>query len=267
MLKLKQIFYRWKYSKKQPEMVKYWKTGDAVEAKVMRMLEGHYVMYMKGEDYLFPSYPRGTLLFGPLSPLKHVIKNRLFNTTWKHLEEGVSQEDIQKDVRAGFDEVFALAEKGKFDMVPYEAMNPNIKELWRAMTVVEKKTNSYRVKKLKEILCFILQEDDAYRFRFQWMVKFFNPNSWWRKLLRRDPIKDFDLALSMLEHGEVIGDMKERQRLFRRGLMTALKDPSIRQCFLLLCKELDWKKLELSKADKYFFRAKYFKVDWPELEY
>jgi hypothetical protein len=71
----------------------------------------------------------------------------------------------------------------------------------------------------------------------------------------------------MLEHGEMIGDMKERQRLFRRIFMVVTRDKEMGEGFKLLMKELDWKKLRLTKADKYFFRAKYFKVDYPEYAY
>lgn len=227
---------------------------DSVEAKLMKMPEGHMLMQMDGEDYPFPGYPRGPLLYGPLSPLKHLIKNRVFNEAWELLED---DKDPIANIRDGLDEAFRLLEKGKYDLVPYDALLPSLKELWRAMTVVEKKIGG-RTMRLKELICFIFQEDDSYRMRFQWLVKFF---------IFKPTIEDFDYALKMLEHAEVVGDMKERQRLFRRIVMHALKDVRIREGFSLLLKELNWKKLKLSKADKYFFRAKYFKVDFPEYEY
>jgi len=251
---LLKIFYKLKYYRTPPPMVRYWMSKENVEAKMMRMPEGHYVLQLDGEDYPMLGYPRGTLLYGGLSPLKHIIKNRVFNDSWKLLEEG---KDISQNVRKGLDEAFILIEKCRLDLVPYESLIPSLKELWRAMTVVEKKMGG-RVKLLKETICFILQEDDSYRMRFQWIIKFFG---------RKPTMKQFDYALSMLEHGEVVDDMKERQRLFRRVILVALNDPRIRECFSLLIKELDWKKLKLTSADKYFFRAKYFKVDYPEYTY
>lgn len=236
-------------------MVRYWMRKESVEAKLIKQPEGHLVMQMEGEDYPFPGYPRGALLYGPLSPLKHVIKNRVFNDSWKLLEEG---KDPLEAIRRGLDEAFTILEAGKYDLVPYDALIPSLKELWRAMTVVERKMGG-RTMRLKELICFILQEDDSYRMRLQWITKFFWPF--------KPTIKGFDYALSMLEHAEVVGDMKERQRLFRRVIIEALSDPRIRECFSLLFQELDWKKLKLTKADKYFFRAKYFKVDYPEYQY
>lgn len=246
------------------EMVSYWKTKDSVSAKVSTAKEGHYQMVMEGEKYPFPGYPRGALLFGELSPLKHWIKNKIFNHIWYALEAGKTQEEIMRELNEEcVPYIFDIGEKARFDMVPYEKLVPAIKELWRAFEVVEKKTGSDRVRRWKEILCFIFNEDDGYRFRFQWLAKFYNPNS----LFSKNPINEFEEAMKMAEHAEVIGDMKERQRLWRRGLLFLFNDEDVKEAFLLLVKEIDWKKIRLSKADKYFFRAKYFKVDYPEYEY
>lgn len=254
-------FFTDKYYRRA-EMVSYWKKSDSVEAKVVKTPEGHYVMYMQGEKYPFPGHPRGVLLFGPLSPLKHHIKNQIFNDIWAELEKpltptGEAQviERLKKEV---LPRIFAITESGKYDMVPFEMLNPPVKELWRAMTAIE--NGNETVRKLKETLCFILQEDDAYRMRLQWIVKFFP--RWYTPT-----VKHLSFALSMLEQAEMIGDMRERQRLLKRVLLFVLKDPSIRAKFDALFKEIDWSKLALSKADKYFFRAKYFKVDYPEYQY
>lgn len=271
MIILKKLFYRWKYRNGEPEMVKYWKTGDSVRAKVTLAPEGHYIMKMEGEKYPFPGYPRGTLLFGKLSPLKHNIKNLIFNDTWAKLRENIDENAIIHGLKHdSLEKIFKLAEETKFDMVPFDKMVPPVKEIWRAMSEVEKKVpqkTAQRVKKLKEIITFILQEDDAYRMRLQFVSQFFNPNSWWRRLTRRSVLKDFEYALTLLQHAEIVGDMKERILLFRTILLFVLKDQGVRHCFDLLCKEMDWKKLKLTKADKYFFRAKYFKADYPYWEY
>lgn len=243
-----QFFRDRKYRK--AEMVSYWKHKDHVEAKVMRQPDGTYVMKMEGEKYLFPGYPRGSLLYGGLSPLKHQIKNHIFNDVWAMLEMGADRASIVKHLNTvAWPAIYELAEKTRYDMVPYERMNGPVKELYRAMEVVGVDPT------LKEIICFILQEDDAYRMRLQWMVKFF-PR--WRKPTR----EDFAKALEMAEEAEVVGDMKERQRLFRRVFLE-IADKK----FDHLLAEVNWKKVALSKGDKYFFRAKYFKVDYPEYAY
>lgn len=236
-------------------MVSYWKTQEAVEAKVYVAKEGHLEMQMKGEKYPFPGHPRGTLLFGKLSPLKHWIKNKVFNDVWALLEQDTATQEIQDYLtQEAYPYVFELAQKAKYDMVPYERLVPPMKELYRALTEAGC-SNEWR-----DIIIFIFQEDDAYRWRFQWMVKFF-------PRLRKPNLNDLEKGLGMLEHGEVIGDMKERERLIKRVILELLNDPATRNKWSTFLKGANWKKLALSKADKYFFRAKHFKVDYPEDQY
>lgn len=242
-------------------MVSYWKSKESVEAKITQNKEGHYEMFMDGEKYPFPGYPRGSLLYGHLSYLKHMVKNKIFNDMWAMLEDKKSNEEIMQYIRTdALPTLFEILDKQRYDMVPPEKMVPAVKEVYRALSAIE--GDNENIRKCKEIITFVLQEDDAYRFRFQWAMKFFK-----YKFLRKNYIEVFDYALSMIEHAEIVGDMKERQRLFRRGMMTVLKDPQVKQHFENFMKELDWNKVKLSKADKYFFRAKYFKVDYPEYEY
>ena len=71
----------------------------------------------------------------------------------------------------------------------------------------------------------------------------------------------------MVEHAEVVGDMKERMRLLKRILLVALKDKRIKELFIKLVKEIDWNKVKLTEGDAYHFRGKYFKVDYDVVEY
>lgn len=250
-------FFKNKYYRNK-EMVSYWKTKDFVEAKLTTK-NGHYEMHMDGENYPFIGFPRGVLLFGALSPLKHNIKNKIFNDIWAKLEGGVPKEEIISDLRNRiFKEIFEIGEKTRYDRLPIEKCAPCVQEIWRAMEAIEH--GSPVVRNLKEIICFILQEDDAYRYRLQWIVKFFP--RWFTPTL-----KHFDLGLKMLEQAEIIGDMKERQRLFRRVMMFILEDEGMRKRFDMFLKEVDWSKVKMTNGDKYFFRAKYFKVDYPEYQY
>lgn len=248
---LTDIFYR------NREMVKYWKTAESVEAKVYRSVGGHMEMQMLGEKYPFPGYPRGSLLYGKLSPLKHWIKNKVFNDTWRLLDEGREEEvrdHIKNDAQPY---IFGLAEQCKYDMVPNEGMVPPVKEIHRALSVA---SNDPTTRKWRDIITFILQEDDAYRMRFQWMTKFYPRH-------KKPTCEDFLHGFKMLEHGEVVDDMKERARLLRRGFGAIVKDPETRGVVDGFLRVLDLTKLQLTRADKYFFRAKYFKVDWPAYQY
>lgn len=253
----------YKFFRKTPDrmpMVRYWKTKAAAAAKVMTHPDGHMVMQIEGEDELFPGFPRSHSLFGTLSKLKHEIKNQIFNESWAKLEANVPIEEIIRDVKqkivSGMEEFMALC---RYDALPPYQLVPPVKELWRVLTVLEKKEP--KLKLFKEMMCFIMNEDDAYRFRLQWLLGIFRPR-WWG-----NPIDLLELAFDELINAEVIGDMKERQQLLKRIVLMLLKDKKIRSLFDDFCKEADWNKLTLTKADKYHFRGKYFKVDFDKFEY
>lgn len=256
------IFIRWYFRliKKSPlhfEMVKYWKTKEAVEAKVTKAEDGSTVMYLQGEKYPLATFPRGYILLGYLSKVKHEIKNQIFNESWRKLEGNVNKKDIIVDIKHKLlNDLALLFEPLRYDILPPVAMTPSVREIHRAWSKVSPQTY-----KLRDYLCFILQEDDAYRFRVQWLFQWFGP------LFKINPVKSFDYSLKMLEHGEVIGDMKERMRLLRKILMLALEDESIKKEFIRLFREIKWSKVKLTKGDKYFFRGKYFKVDLKYIEY
>lgn len=245
-------------------MVKYWKTNSSVQAKVIKAADGSTIMQMEGERYAFPGFPRGHVLFGKLSKLKHEIKNQVFNDSWAKLENGTPEIEIGRDIRETIlDRIFPYLEEQKYDLLPPEKMCVPVRELHRAWTKI---ATSEKSLKLRDTMCHILQEDDAYRFRVQWLVMWFNPSRWYMRFLG-DPIQQLEKTLVMLEQAEVIGDMKERIRLLRRIVLAVLKDPVWRDNFSKLCNEIDWKKVQMSKADKFFFRGKWFKVDLDKFEY
>lgn len=257
-MRLKKFFY--KLAKKSPldcEMVKYWKKNESVPAKVVKSKDGSLIMWLEGEKYPLPTFPRGHILYGQLSKLKHEIKNQIFNESWHKLEEGIKGEEVVMDIkRKLFNEIPKYFEPLKYDILPPESMCLAVREIHRAWTKVSPETGV-----LRDYLCMILQEDDSYRWRVSWLVK------WFGWFMKRHPVKSFDYALKMLEHGEVIGDMKERQRLLRRILTLVLEDENIRNKFEMLFREINWNKIKLTKADAYYFRGKYFKVDLDLFDY
>jgi len=254
----------WWWRKHPPEMVRYFKKQQWEKAKLIKTNDG-LKMQIKGEKYPFPGFPRGHILTTPhehtnLSVMKHRIKNEIFNYAWGELEAGHHPE-IDECSKRLYGDIWKVMEKSKYDVLPLDKCCKMVKELWRAMTVLEKKYKSDNIRKLKEMLCFIFQEDDGYRFRFQWLTDYFYPRFW------KNNIKDFEMALEMLEHAEVVEDMKGRARLWRRILMLFLKEGSFKHLFLELCHEVDWRKIKLSKADRYFLRGKWFKADYKTFSY
>lgn len=270
-------------------MVKYWKNQDHVRAKVTTMPDGSLGMWMEGEDEPFPGFPRSHMLFGnyrntghgPLSVLKHTIKNEIFNyayyslqkkgknDVWEHLRLGKTPKEVIKHIKeVALPKIYEISEDLKYDLLPPEKMFGGVRELWRAMGVLQKRyPKNKHLEPLKRTLCMVFLDDDSYVMRLKWITQVFNPSSWWFKLFFRNPIKDLNIALEELEVAEVMGDMKERVRLLRAGVNLILEDKNIRKLFMELCKEVDWRKLKLSKADIYHLRAKFFKADLIRFEY
>ncbi len=251
-------------------MVQYWKFKESVMAKVTTNKDGALVMKMEGEKEIFPGFPRGHLLFGSLSKLKHEVKNQIFNESWRKLEEKLAKPAIIQDIKQAIHAINEFVEHDRYEMVPPEKMVMPVREIWRAFSVLEAKskgTQREKIRILKEAITYVMQEDDGYRFRLQWIVQIFNPSSWWFKLLFGNPVRDMEIALCELEQAEIVGDMKAKIRLLRRVVMLILEDPSIKSLFEELCKEMDWNKLKLDRADKFHFRGKYFKVDFDRFEY
>ena len=243
-----QALTNWYYKRFPQEMVSWWKTKEAVQAKVTTDKDGSYIMWMEGEKYPFPGYPRGHLIvnsadaFSPYSVLKHTIKTKLFNENWFKIEKGESVDMSASEA------IFAIAQSLRHDMLPADKCAPAVREMYK----------NFSHPMWRDILTCIFQEDDAYRWRFQWIFQF---------IKKEDPIGSFNYAMHMLENAEVIDDMKERINLIRTVLLELWKDPKRAKYWIEFVKNANLKKLQLTKADKYYFRAKYFKVDYPHNQY
>ena len=271
---------RWFFNKlyhiRLPSFVQYWKTGDKARAKLTTLKDGAYGMVIEGEKYPLMGFPRGPVLFGPLAKLKFMIKNYIFNEVWRILEEGTNEEAMEYVKNKALPIILEEIEKSKYHFFPVEKMCPMARELWRALTKIEERMSGEdreQFKILKEGICFYFQEDDAYRFRLQWIAKYINPKNLIRKIYRfftHKPYsfkKEIELVLNFMGEAEIVPDMKGRAKLIKRVLLSFLEDKDFGELIENIVWELNWKKLRLSAADIYFFRGKYFKCDWDHYDY
>lgn len=261
-------FNNWWWKSHPPDSVRYYKTKQTEKGR-LKLTDDGIQMDIRGEKYMFPGFPRGHLLTNqyyntPMSVMKHRIKNEIFNWAWAELDKGTPKEQIISQIkRVLFTEIYGIMEQQKYDICSYERMCPAVREIWRAMSKLE----NDKIQKLKEMICHIMQEDDGYRFRVQFLTEYFNPSSWWFKLLRKNNFKGLIFALKKLEEAEVLGDMKGRIKLLRRVIELLLSDEQVMYWFDKLTKELNWNKLKLSKADRYYARGKWFKPDTKRYDY
>lgn len=271
-------FFNNLYRLRLPPMVQYWKHGDMARAKLVTLDDGSYAMLIEGEKYPLLGFPRGPVLFGPLATLKHLAKNLVFNQVWKMLEEEQTNEEIMAYLlNVALPELNKEVVKMKYDMFPPDKLCPAVKELWRALSAIEGRIadkearEQFRV--LKEGITFFFQEDDAYRFRLQWIARYIDPRNFWRRLYYfisrkrysfREEVKS---VLAFLDNAEITPDMKGRSALIKRVFLCFMGNYDFAALLEGIVKELDWKKLKLSKADTYYFRGKYFKVDYDKFDY
>lgn len=248
-------------------MVSYWKKKEKERAYITYGKEGQIQMVLDNEKYPIEHFPRGHILGEAIGKLKHYIKNQIFNYGWDNPDKVVSR--LKNEI---LDRIVEMVEERRHLIVPPERMSPAIREIWRAWTEVEKGLSGKKRKQsegLKKALCFVATEDDSYKYRIQYLAGTFN---WlfrlvWFKTLRKEPVDLLDKGLKLMEHAEIVEDMKLRIRLLRTVLMTILEDKTIRDLFNKFFKEMSWSKVKLTKGDKFHFRAKWFKCDYPYFDY
>lgn len=269
------FFFNKLYKIRLPEFVQYWKTGDVARAKLVTLEDGSYAMLIEGEKYPLYGFPRGPVLFGPLAKLKHLAKNLVFNHVWKMLEEKKSEEEILNYLYGvAMPVLLEEIKKIKYDMFPPEKLCPAVREIYRAMTEVGKTvSDKEEFLTLRDGFTFFLQEDDAYRFRVQWMARYINPKHPLRKLyyfLTRKEYsftKELETIFNFMGNAEITPDMKGRTELIKRITFFVLGNEDLRNLIEKIVKEIDWNKVKLSRADTYYFRGKYFKVDLDKFDY
>ena len=150
-------FYNTLYRFRPPEAVGYWKRGDSARAKVIHDKDGVLKMEIEGEKFLYNGFPRGHVLTGPLAILKNRVKNMVFNQAFAEIEK--------------------MAEEQKMNMLPPEKMVVAVRHIWETFEKLEDMEvvpdMKGRIKLIKTVLCYLLQEDDAYRARMQaflWLI-------------------------------------------------------------------------------------------------
>ena len=109
---------------------------------------------------------------------------------------------------------------------------------------------------LKDILCMILEFDNAYRFRFQDVIEELD-----KKNLRKNPIGELDKLLVSMQSRELGQDIKDTWYLLRLFCKFYLRfDGRMQRILVDTLSRLDLSKLKLSPEDKYFCaHRKYFR--------
>lgn len=148
---LVKTFYNLYYRLRPPEQVSYWKRGDRAKARVVELEDGSYAMEIEGERRTYPGFPRGHVLTGSFARLKKGMKDTVLNAAFAQIER--------------------MAADSRVDQLPPERMVPAVRHIWETFEKLEEcevvPDMRARIRLVKIVMCQVLQEDDAYRFRAQ----------------------------------------------------------------------------------------------------
>lgn len=127
------------------------KGGKQVSQPVFNADNNSMELHILNEKYPMRAFPRHHLLHGPLAPLKRYIKNLVIEQLVKCLPYKIADVNLSPPVR----EVARV-----FDLWIQAEDEPEMKRL---------------VGQFKDAATMILQEDDAWRYRAQWLFGQINP--------------------------------------------------------------------------------------------
>lgn len=134
--------------KRKKEHVMYGELGGKQLARpVFNEKTRSMELQIKDEKYALRGFPRHAFLHGPLGALKRYVKNLIIEEMVKCLPFKIPDENLVEPVRE-------LARV--FDLIIEAEDEPEQKKL---------------MGQFKDAICMMLQEDDAWRFRFQWFAE------------------------------------------------------------------------------------------------
>ena len=140
----------WNIFNRRKESVQYGEKKGKELARTVIAKDGSRELQIRGEKYNLRSSPRHHVLHGPLGPLKRYMKNFIIEALVKCLPFKIPDNRLSEPIRE-------LARV--FDLVIEAEDEPSQKKL---------------IGQIKDSVCMVLQEDDAWRFRVQWAIEKMN---------------------------------------------------------------------------------------------
>ena len=125
-----------------------------------------------------------------------------------------------------------------------------VKELYRAFSVPRQKERPKTLElrlMLRDLICSILEFDNAYRFRFQDWIEELD-----KKKLRKNPTKEFGRILKIASHREKTQEIKDTWKLIKMFNFYLRFDFELKKMLKDILGELDVEKVKLTIEDKCF---------------
>lgn len=126
-----------------------------------------------------------------------------------------------------------------------------MRELYRVLSIEfrgETKEEGELREQLRDVLCMILESDNAYRYRFQDIVMELDPDS-----IRKDIVKELDRLLTIMQSRETGQDLKDTWTLLKKFIpMYLFISPKVNSRLIDVLSSLEKGKIALSKEDRWY---------------
>lgn len=130
-----------------------------------------------------------------------------------------------------------------------------IRELYRAFSVPRPKENARVLElrlMLRDLICMVLEFDNAYRFRFQDWVEELN-----KKNLKKNLIKEFSRILNIAQSREQTQEIRDTWTLLKMFNSFYLRfDPELKRMMRDVLGELNIEKVKLTLEDEFFCKKR-----------
>lgn len=250
--------------KEIPELPSEVPTDQSYLVKVEYPDEGGMLTYMSDHDYPYRGFPFFEIVEkidiikkisrASVSGLYHSLKKRkywlftLIPAVWV----------VRNFIEVGIYTFYRLVERFRIKPTHYSRA---VKELHRAFSVPRNEdleTQELRLM-LRDLVCMVLEFDNAYRFRFQDWVEDLD-----QVAVKKAPIKELLRVLSIAQSREKTQEIKDTWKLAKIGIGVYLRfNRKLRKLLADVLSEIDKEKFKLTPEDKHFCtRRKDYSFNW-----
>jgi len=122
----------------------------------------------------------------------------------------------------------------------------SVRELYQAMDETIR-VGEGRLHRIRDIICMVLEFDDAYRYRFQYTFGQLNKENF-----RQNPYKELFRLLSIMEEAEIDKRLRGTWKMMRKLLWLSFLSRELREGIVGTVYRMDPEKVNLDEADRYY---------------
>lgn len=223
--------------------------------KVEFPVEGGILTYMQGHPYPYRGFPY--FEFVDKIDLIKKITRAMFSGLYHELKRKNKLSFLslipalwifRSFVRTGIYVFYRIIERFRMKSSRYSQA---IRELHRAFSLEApneiEDQRELRIR-IRDLVCMILENDNAYRFRFQDIAEHLDKDK-----IKTNPIHELDSLLKLMSEREITQDIKDTWKLLRLFISLYLRfDKRLRNIIINGLSEINIEKVKLTPEDKHF---------------